>query len=442
MIGCVPRDRDRTERVNVSTAGDQADLPIMRAAVSADGRFVAFSSAAANLVANDRNGRADVFVRDLRRQTTTRVSVSSTGVEANGASYYPAISADGRVIAFRSYARNLVSGDGNGVEDVFVHDRATGRTERVSVATSGKEADAPSITSSVSADGTVVAFSTKASNLDRGDRNGVMDVYVRDRVQKRTIRATVSLEGETDGASEGSGISANGGLVVFRSYAANLVVGDTNGLPDVFVRDWRSGTTERVNVSSLGAEANAVTFRGSMSGDGRWVAFRSRANNLVAGDSNGALDVFERDRLTGRTRRVSVATGGIQADAAMFPATARANAFMSRAFLSTGGRFAAFGSRAGNLVDDDTNAAADVFVHDLHERRTIRVSVGTDGDEANGDSFVAGVSGDASVIVFTSSASNLVPGDTNRLRDAFVRTLGLSGARALCSWPGTSPRLR
>src|SRR5215203_329970 len=266
VIGCVPRDRDRTERVNVSTAGDQADLPIMRAAVSADGRFVAFSSAAANLVANDRNGRADVFVRDLRRQTTTRVSVSSTGVEANGASYYPAISADGRVIAFRSYARNLVSGDGNGVEDVFVHDRATGRTERVSVATSGKEANAPSITSSVSADGTVVAFSTKASNLDRGDRNGVMHVYVRDRVQKRTIRATVSLEGETDGASEGSGISANGGLVVFRSYAANLVVGDTNGLPDVFVRDWRSGTTERVNVSSLGAEANAVTFRGSMSG--------------------------------------------------------------------------------------------------------------------------------------------------------------------------------
>jgi TolB protein len=418
---CPEDARPRTELVNVSTEGVPADARVLRATVSGNGRFVAFSSAATNLVPDDTNAAADVFVRDLRTRTTTRISVTTAGVQGDAASYFPSISADGRVVAFRSLARNLVDDDRNNVEDVFVHDRVNGLTERVSVGGAGQEGNAASITSSISADGTVIAFSSSASNLVRGDRNNVMDVFVRDMLNRRTIRVSVGEDGEANLTSEGSGISGDGSSVVFRSFASNLVGGDTNGLADVFVRDWVAGITERVNVSSKGAQSNNVTFRGSISGDGSRVAFRSRATNLVKGDTNAALDVFEHDRISGVTRRISVATAGVQADGSMFPRPERAGTFMSRAFLSTTGRFAAFGSRAPNLVDRDTNWAADVFVHDLMGRRTVRVSVSASGVQANDDSFVVGISGDASVVVFVSSASNLVPGDTNGRRDAFVR---------------------
>ena len=433
--GCTPSGRGRTELVNVSTEGVQADARVLRATVSANGRYVAFSSAATNLVPGDTNGYADVFVRDLRLRTTTRVSVSSAGLEGNGSSFFPSISADGRVVAFRSLARNLVEGDTNRLEDVFVHDRVNGRTDRVSVGWAGQEANAASITSSISANGTVIAFSSAASNLVRGDRNGVRDVFVRDTLWQRTLRVSIGLRGEANGASEGSGISADGRQVTFRSFASNLVRGDGNGLADVFVRDWGIGKTERVNISSSGSEANAETFRGAISGDGRRVAFRSRATNLVVRDTNDALDVFEHDRDTGRTRRISIASTGVQADGRDFPASARRGSFMSRAFLSTTGRYAAFGSRAPNLVPKDTNDAADVFVHDVKAGRTARVSVSAAGAQANDDSYVVGVSGDASVIVFVSNASNLVPGDTNGRQDAFVRMRALAGNATPCVWP-------
>jgi TolB protein len=425
---CPARARGRTEQVDVSTQGTPADAPILRAALSSNGRFVAFSSAAGDLVPGDGNHAADVFVRDLWARQTTRVSVSSAGEEGRGASFFPSISADGRFVAFRSFARNLVPEDRNGVEDVFVHDRATGLTERVSVGTFGEEANGASVTSNISADGNVVAFSSSASNLVPGDRNGVTDVFVRDRVRGRTIRVTVGPAGEADGPSEGSSISANGQVVAFRSFASKLVRGDRNGLPDDFVRDWAAGVTERVNVSSSGEEANAVTFRGALSADGRHVAFRSRASNLVAGDTNEALDVFERDLVAGETRRISVSTDGAQADARAAPQSIRASFFMSRAYLSASGRYVAFGSRAVNLVHGDTNEVPDVFVHDDETGQTVRVSVAEDGRQANDASFVAGISGDGRVVAFVSSANNLVPGDTNNGRDVFVRVRALAAA--------------
>jgi Tol biopolymer transport system component len=439
---CPPRAGGRTELVNVSTEGQQADARVLRATVSAKGRFIAFSSAATNLVPGDTNRYADVFVRDLVTRTTTRVSVSSAGGQGNAASYFPSISADGRMIAFRSLAKNLVEDDTNAVEDVFLHDMLSGVTQRVSVGSAGQQANGASITTSISADGTVVAFTSAATNLVPGDRNNVNDVFVRDTTYGQTIRVTAGPRGEANGVSEGSGISSDGNLVTFRSFATNLVRADGNGLADVFVRDWVARTTERVNVSTSGAEANGVTFRGAISGDGRRVAFRSRATNLVDGDTNEALDVFEHDRVTGVTRRISIATSGAQADGRALPPAARAASFMSRAFLSATGRYATFGSRAPNLVAGDTNRAADVFVHDLVSRRTARVSVTAAGTQANDDSFVVGVSGDGSVIVFVSSASNLVSNDTNDRRDAFVRLRALSRPAPPCIWPPVPQPLR
>ncbi len=413
----------RTERVNLSSDGEQSNGAPFKAALSADGRYVAFGSAADDLVADDTNGVVDVFVRNLETGLTTRVSLSTAGDEGDAASFYPSISADGRYVAFRSFADNLVDGDHNRVEDVFVHDRLIGTTERVSVADTGEEANASAISSSISGDGNVVLFTSAATNLVAGDRNGVADVFVRDRSAGRTLRVSAGRFGEANARSEGSSISASGRVVGFRSFATNLVRGDTNRLADDFVRDWVTGTTVRVNVSSAGAQANGPSFRVMVSKDGRFAGFRSRATNLVPGDTNRALDVFVHDLLTARTTRISVASGGGQADPRGFSRPILRTWFMSRPFLSTSGRYAAYSSRAANLVGGDTNRLPDVFAYDRFSGRTTRVSVATGGGQANGGSYVAGISGDGRVVAFLSSATNLVPGDTNGQSDVFVRTL-------------------
>jgi Tol biopolymer transport system component len=416
----------RVARVNMSSANDQAEGASSGAVLSSGGRYVAFLSGAPNLVPDDANRTLDVFVRDLRTARTSRVSVSPDGAESNGPSEKPSISADGRIVAFPSVATNLVPDDRNGVQDVFVRDRARGTTARVSVGRGG-EADGPSLAALVSADGRVVAYSSDASNLVAGDRNGSLDVFLSGVGHGRTSRVSAGPLGESTDRSEASSIDADGEVVAFRSYAPNLVFGDGNGLADVFVYDRRGDTTERVNVSSGGLESDAATFRGMVSGDGRFVGFRSRANDLVPRDTNGALDVFVHDRATGVTTRVSVATDGTQADSSGFDRSSRWSLFMSRPFLSADGRYAAFTSRAPNLVEGDRNGKADVFVHDLWTGRTIRVSLTAGGGEADGDSCVAGISADGRVVAFTSLADNLVPGDTNGRRDVFVARLRAIG---------------
>lgn len=412
----------RVSRVNVSTGGRAANGETFGAVLSASGRYVAFASRAATLVRNDRNQASDIFVRDLRTSRTTRVSVSSDSRESDGVSLKPSISADGRVVVFPSSATNLVRHDRNGVQDIFVRDRATGTTVRMSAGRRG-EANALSLASLVSADGSAIVFSSEASNLVPGDRNGTLDVFVADRKTRRVRRVSVGAHGESAERSEASSVDARGLVVGFRSYASNLVPDDRNGRADVFVYDRSRGRTERVNMSSHGVEADGVTFRGMVSGTGRFVGFRSRANNLVPDDTNNALDVFVYDRLRGTTTRVSIATNGAQADADGFRRSSRENTFMSRPFLSASGRYAAFTSRAPNLVEGDRNGTSDVFVHDLVTGRTTRVSVSADGEEADGDSFVSGISADGRVVAFTSFADNLVARDRNRRKDVYVAWL-------------------
>jgi Tol biopolymer transport system component len=412
------------ERANLSTGGAEANGESFGAVLSASGRFVAFASGATSLVRDDRNAVSDVFVRDLARGRTWRASISSSGAESDGPSRKPSISADGNVVAFPSSASNLVRGDRNGVQDVFVHDRVAGRTERVETGRE-REPDAASLAPHVSADGRTIVFSSDASNLVAADDNEAMDVFVADTVTGRIRRVSLGPFGESGSRSEASSIDARGLVVVFRSFATNLVYGDWNGKADVFVFDRRTGLPERVNVSSEGDEARAATFRGVISGDGRFVGFRSRAGNLAPGDANRALDAFVHDRFTGATTRISVASTGEEARANGFDRSTRRSFFVSRPFLSTDGRYAAFTSRASNLVPDDRNGVSDVFVHDLQTGETARVSVSTSGEEADSASFVSGISADGSVVAFTSLADNLVAGDTNGRRDVFVARLRL-----------------
>jgi hypothetical protein len=312
------RDRQSgtTERVSIDSAGVQGNDLSINASISADGRYVAFESLATNLVVGDTNLVADIFVHDRQTGTTVRASVDSAGVQGNDSSLAPSISGDGRFVAFVSAATNLVSGDTNSVGDIFVHDMQTGETTRASVDSTGLEGNGYCYSCSISADGRFVAFQSYSSNLVPGDTNGWSDVFVRDRQNGTTERVSVGPGGlEGDGDSYSSLISADGRYAVFASYADNLVNGDTNGLQDAFLRDRQSGTTERVSLGSAGGQGNGASFPASITGDGRYVGFQSDATNFVAGDTNGFQDVFVRDRQSGTTELVSVDSAGAQANA-------------------------------------------------------------------------------------------------------------------------------
>jgi cysteine-rich repeat protein len=401
-------------RASVDAAGVEQNFGASNAVISADGRFVAFTGTATNLVPNDTNNQLDVFVKDLGTGAVERASVASDGSQGNGRSQAPAISADGRFVAFVSLANNLVPGDTNGRFDVFVHDRMTGATERVNVASDGTQATQDSFSPSLSADGSLVTFASFAENLVPGDVNGWSDVFVRNRAAGTTEIASVDSTGLAgNGQSLAPAISADGRFVAFTSDATNLVASDFNHASDVYVHDRQSGVTEMASVSSQGAQGNATSSAVSISPSGRFVAFNSNSTNLVSGDGNGTTDVFVRDRESGTTERVSVASGGGQSNGP--------SGFTDAPAMSADGRFVAFNSNATNLVPVDSNSRIDAFVHDRQTGVTQRVNVAPDGSEADGGTVLpTSLSADGRYVLFVSVATNLVAGDTNAAQDVFV----------------------
>ena len=308
-----------------------------------------------NLVEGDRNYWDDVFVRDRVRGETTRVSVSSAGAEGNDDSVFPSLSANGRFVAFASLASNLVRGDTNHRFDVFVHDRKRGKTTRVSVNSAGAEANDGSIwLPAISDNGRFVAFFSRSTNLVPNDHNGIADFFVRDLKRGETTRVSVSSAGAEQNRGGGAeelgivpAISHNGRFVAFFSASTNLVPNDHNGTDDIFVRDRKLGETTRVSVSSTGEEGNnSSLFYPSISANGRFVAFTSYASNLVAGDENGhAEDVFVRDRKRGVTTRIRES----DVDRRLYSGIPS---------ISDNGRFVAFESPAPDLVQGDRNEAS------------------------------------------------------------------------------------
>ncbi len=300
---------------------------------------------------------------DRNEGRTNRASIRSDLGEANGSSYDPSISSNGRFVSFTSSASNLaVKGDNNGREDVFVHDRTTLKTNRVSISSKLKEGNGSSYASSISGDGRMVAFVSQANNLVRRDTNRRPDIFVYNRSTRKTIRVSIASDGtQANGESAAPMISADGGFVTFHSTASNLVPDDENGRSDIFVHDLSSGETTRVSRGMANTEANGDSFIPAISADGRYVAFQSMASNLVPGDTNGTpdayrgIDVFRYDRQTNQTERVSVGNDGEQANGP-------SNDPGDDPSISADGRYVCFASLASNLVEDDTNGAYDVFV--------------------------------------------------------------------------------
>jgi len=406
----------------------QSDAGSLYAEISADGRFVAYQSAATNLVPNDTNGVPDVFLYDVATGTTIRVSVDSAGNQGNDDCLEPALSLDGRFVAIFAYATNLVPGDTNGKPDIFVRDVQAGTTVRASLGAGGVESDGASRYPSISRDGRFVAFESQGTNLVPSDANGARDVFVRDLVAGTTVRASESAAGvEGDGDSLDASISPDGRFVAFESVATNLVPGDGNGASDVFVKDLQTGAIVRVSVDSSGNEGNGPSHDPWLSDLGLAVSFTSEASNLVAGDGNGYEDLFVHDLVAGTTQRASVSTSGTQAHTGAYDGT-----------LSADGRYVAFFSLASNLVPSDTNSRVDIFVRDLVAGTTERVSVGSLGQQGDGDCFYPAISPGGRYVAFDSWSENLVVGDANLVRDIFLHDR-YSPFRPFCAGDGSLP---
>lgn len=335
----------RTTRVSLAYNGAEPDGDCFSVSMSADARFIAFVSAASNLVPDDNNGVPDVFVKDMFSGALARVSVSSSGAQADGPSFNPRMSADGRYVVFESLAANLVEGDDNGCSDIFLYDLATGVCRLISANAQGEAGDGDSYAPAISADGSRIAFTSEAANLDDGDINEVADIFVYE-------IATGALKRITDGngPSLNPHLNADGRFLVFESAATNLVEGDINGLPDVFLADLAAGRMELISLGRDATGANGASFSPRVNADGSIVAFISLATNLVKVDINGVADLFTYERASGTTRIVNLSPTGQQ--------TFREVAFVA---VSPGVNLLAFDSFANNLVPGDSAGKQDCF---------------------------------------------------------------------------------
>ncbi|HUR26744.1 MAG TPA: hypothetical protein VM509_01045 [Planctomycetota bacterium] len=425
-----------TRRVSVATNGAQANGPSAGAALARGGEFVAFLSTASNLVAGDTNRAQDLFVRDLFFDVTARESVSSSGAQADAesSSTRVSISANGRFVAFCSRSASLVPGDTNDQDDVFLRDRSTGTTIRVSVSSAGQQGDRASGDPSVSDDGRFVAFISEATNFVAHDASSAADVFLRDRLAGTTTLVGVSELGVQ--ASLGSFapfISGDGRFVAFTTASPELLPAGASG-SQVFVHSPALGATHLESVSTAGDVGNGDSLAPMLSTDGRWLVFRSLASNLAEGDTLGLQDGFLRDRVTHSTYLMTYGYGATEPNGATYIRS-----------VSDDARYFEIGGTATNMLPfDDNGPAQDCWVTDLAGFDNIQTGVDVTGRAVV--SVPCGLSADGTIALFSSAADHVVPGDDNGFTDLFVRTSIPESVRYFCTAKvnslGCSPQIR
>lgn len=404
------------ELITIDSSGVQSngytpsDSPV---SISKDGRYVSFTSTATNLVANDTNAKLDIFVRDRVSGSTVRASTDTSGAQANNSSSESRISANGRYVVFVSSATNLVAGDTNAKNDLFVKDLQSGNTSLVSVSTAGALGNYHSgvYEFDISADGRFIVFDSTATNLVSGDNNGAADIFVRDTILNTTIRLSVSDTGtEGNSFSYKPSISCDGSIVAYISYASNLISGDTNGNYDLIVVDRVGG--HRIINASIASVTGGSYGKPDVSCDGSTVSFLSTATDLVAGDTNAKTDIFTYSINASSFEGVSVDSSGSQG-----------NGHADGGVLSNDGRYVAFISNASNMVTGDTNAKADAFIRDRQSGTTERVSMRTSSIEITRNVLDLEISADGKYVVFN-TVDNLVTSDLNISEDVFTSQTG------------------
>lgn len=401
------------ELISKNSYGTQGNGASYESDITPDGRYIAFRSVANNLVENDTNSRVDVFVRDRILNETTRVSVSSEGEQGNADAYDIAISANGRYVAFGSSANNLVDNDNNSKGDVFLHDRETGDTIRVSVRSDGGESNGGSGGPAISGDGRFIVFHSDATNFVENDNLSRAKIFLHDMITSETTLISKTPDGLIpQDSSTYPDITNDGRFIVYMSIANNILPGDTNGWHDIFLYDRETDVTSMISISNEGIQGNHLSAMPSITEDGSIVVFRSGASNLVIGDTNGTTDIFIRNRVSGETRRISVSSEGTQG-----------NGYSYDPDISGDGAYVAFESVANNLVSDDTNGSLDAFIHNVLEGTTERISVNNVGLEGNDSSGSVSISSNGRDVSFTSRASNLIDNDFNDANDVFLNDL-------------------
>ena len=399
---------------SVSSGGTKGNGSSHMIDLSADGRYLVFKSSATNLITGDSEGYVDIFHHDTQTGITTRVSLTDDGdgTAANDDCDNPAVSGDGRYVAFDSYADNLEDDDIWSRSDVFRHDTVTGETILVSRNTAENLGSASSFEPDISNDGRYVVFESYANNMDPGDTDLDYDIFLRDTQTTTTTIISINSDGTTYGNDNSINpvISADGRYVAFESDASTLVTGDTLGHKDIFRHDTQTGTTIRVSVKSDGTEANGSSYVADISADGRYIAFNSLASNLVNGDTNGVLDVFMHDTITGITIRISTTSTGTEVS----------NSSTSPA-ISADGTYVTFHSSSDNLVAGDSNNATDCFVKNTQTGAISLISKAEDGTPVGtGTSAVdSEISDDGVFVGFRTNATTLYPGDTDGYYDLY-----------------------
>ncbi|MEQ9642676.1 MAG: hypothetical protein RIM84_21810 [Alphaproteobacteria bacterium] len=401
---------DPIAHVSIGRNGVQSAGANTAPSLSADGRYVAFVSAAGNHITIDNNATFDVFLRDVMTATTVRASLSFSGTDPNDVSGDPWVSGDGRFVAYDSPATNIDSRADAPSSDIFVFNRLSNLTSLQSiVAATGNSPDLDSTRPALSADGQVILFQTRAPNLylpAEGATETDLDIVRIDLTAGTTTRLAKALNDAEPDADLMNPFVAGAGLVAgFESQASNLVAnGPDNaaGPTQLYVVDSRDGATSLVSRGTDNMAGDGASTGASLSSDGRYVAFQSAATNLIDDDGNGFIDAFVLDRATGGIERVSVSSDGDEADGLAANSTSVS--------ISGNGRWVAFASTAGNLVTADFNNASDVFVHDRRSDTTVLVSLSQSGSQANGDSTQPVISADGQYIAFVSTATNLIDG--------------------------------
>jgi len=374
--------------------------------LSADGRYVAFSSKTTNLIADDNNNKRDIFVKDRRTGFIERVSISSSGDEGSSDSDNPSISDDGRFVVFESFSA-FISADTNAKIDIYLHDRLNHITQIISK-NGATESNGHSTRASISATGRYVVFKSEADNLVSGDSNNKTDVFIKDLITDSIERVSVASDGsEANGAVNMSvTVSADGRYVAFRSNSTSLSSVDLNGKPNIFLRDRTAHKTTCISIPYDGTLIDGYTYNPTISDDGSVIAFEARATNLVPDDTNGYNDIFVYSLATQQIKRVTDNSN----DKDSYGTS-----------MSADGRFISYRSGATGIVTDDSNGEYDAFIYDTKNNTTVRVNLNNSGEEATGGTtYSPAISADGSTVGYLSNAKNLVKGDNNNRGDIFV----------------------
>ncbi len=360
---------DTTIQININATGSQPNGGSLNPAISADGNYAVYSSDASNLVPNDTNGKSDIFVYNKITNQTYRVSVDSTGAQSNGNSYNPSINSNGRYIVFDSVADNLVPLDTNRCSDIFIHDMLTGTMSRIIFNSTVLQLNGNSYNPSISGDGRYIAY--EFYNTILAGSNGPSSIYLYDRLLCNTTIIS-------SGYCTNPVVSADGTHVAYQAgqiYLYNILTNETI----------------KVSVDPYGNEGNGPSFNPSININGTIIAFQSNANNLCPGDTAGNSDIFVHNTVTGMTSRVSVNSNGEQANGASVNPS-----------ISGNGLYVTYYSFANNLVEGDTNGVADVFFYNMSSGKTSRISVDSNNDQFSFGSYFPVISTDGNYVVFLS----------------------------------------